>query len=159
MKQLNTTISQSSAKAKIKCRDEIELLYSRVSLLNGKDKLLMTMHLQQGNTFRQLAQLAGVNETTIARRIRKIKKRLINSKYITCLRNRSKFTKDELEIAREHFLMGLAMRKIAEEHQLSYYHVRKTIKKIRQVVKASNSNSHQLLLAVGQEQQITNSEI
>lgn len=157
MKQLDIPISQRSETEKIEYRDRIEILYNRVSLLNGEDKLLMTMYLRQGNTFRQLARLAGVSETTISRRIRKIMKRLINSAYITCLRNRDKFTRDELEFAREYFLMGMAMRKIAKKHRITYYQLRKTIRKIEQSVKENGGNS-QHIFHTG-EQDITSDEI
>ena len=46
--------------------DRIDLLRARVDILTGRDKALMTMYLENGNTFRQMARIAGVNETTIA---------------------------------------------------------------------------------------------
>ena len=115
-------------------RDRIDLLRSRVNLLTGKDKLLMTMYLENSNSFRQMARLAGVNETRIARRIHKVTKRLIDGEYITCLRNRKKFTKTEMAIAKDYFLLGLSMKKIAGKRRCSYYHVRKTLKKIQRLV-------------------------
>lgn len=138
MKQIHAKMSHSSLTAKIECRDRIDLLCSRVSLLTDKDKLLMTMYLKNGNTFRQMARLAGVNESTIARRIHKITKRLIDSEYIMCLRNRDKFTRTELGIARDYFLGGLAIRKIATKRHLTYYRVRETLKKIQQLVRTIN---------------------
>lgn len=134
MKKVHANIAASSPTAGTKYRDRIDLLRSRVSLLVGKDKLLMTMYLENGNTFYQMARLAGVNEVTIARKIHKITKRLIDGEYITCLRNRDKFTRTEMEIAKDYFLMGLSMKKIAEKQHCSYYCVRETMKKIQQLV-------------------------
>ena len=76
MQAIHSNVPESSLAEKNVYRDRIEQLGSRVSLLSGKDRLLMTMYLKNGNSFRQLAQLAGVSETNIARRIHKIIKRL-----------------------------------------------------------------------------------
>jgi len=115
-------------------RKRIDLLRSRANLLSGRDKLLMTMYLEKGNSFRQMARLAGVNETIIARRIRKVTNRLMESEYIVCLRNRDKFTKTEMAIAKDHFLIGLSMKKIAIRRHLTFYRVRETLRKIRQTI-------------------------
>jgi len=127
-------IPERMPKDKNEYRDRIDLLRSRVNLLTGKDKLLMTMYLENSNSFRQMARLAGVNETRIARRIHKVTKRLIDGEYITCLRNRNKFTKTEMVIAKDYFLLGLSMKKIAGKRRRSYYRVRETLKKIQRLV-------------------------
>jgi predicted DNA-binding protein YlxM (UPF0122 family) len=122
------------------CYDITDLLRHRIKLLRGEDKLLMIMYLEKGNSFRQMAKLAGVHETIIARRIHKITKRLLYGEYITCLRNSKRFSAIELSIAREYFLTGLSMRGIARKRQITYYQVRKVLRKIRQV----NSVNRQL---------------
>ena len=122
------------------CYDITDLLRHRIKLLCGEDKLLMIMYLEKGNSFRQMAKLAGVHETIIARRIHKITKRLLYGEYITCLRNSKRFSAIELSIAREYFLTGLSMREIARKRQITYYQVRKVLRKIRQV----NSVNRQL---------------
>jgi len=127
-------IPERMPKDKNEYRDRIDLLRSRVNLLTGKDKLLMTMYLENSNSFRQMARLAGVNETRIARRIHKVTKRLLDGEYITCLRNRNKFSKTEMAIAKDYFLSGLSMKKIAGKRRCSYYRVRKTLKKIQRLV-------------------------
>ncbi|HDZ69381.1 MAG TPA: transposase family protein [Phycisphaerales bacterium] len=137
MKQIHAKIPHSNLTAKSEWRDRIDLLRSRVSLLAGKDKLLMTMYLKNGNTFYQMAKLVGVNEATIARRIHKVTKRLIDGEYITCLRNRDKFTSTEMSIAKDYFLMGLSIRKIAEKRHWTYYRVRETMKKIQRLVQTA----------------------
>ena len=134
MEEIHKNISQRPSRAKNSCRDRIDLLESRVGLLTGKDKLLMTMYLNNGNSFRQMARLIGVNEATVGRRIHKVTKRLIDGEYITCLRNRDRFTEVEMNIARDYFLIGLSIRKIATKQHVSYYHVRETLKKIQRLV-------------------------
>jgi predicted DNA-binding protein YlxM (UPF0122 family) len=135
MNKIHENIPQSSVKAKAEYRDRIDLLRSRVWLLTGKDKMLMTMYMENGNSFRQMARLSGVNEANIARRIHKVTKRLINGEYITCLRNRDKFDNGELDVAKDYFLDGLSMKKIAKKHGSTYYSVRKTLKKIQSLIK------------------------
>ena len=119
-------------------RDRMDLLRERVSLLTGKDKLLMTMYLENGNSVRQMAQLAGVTEASIARRIRKLTKRLLDGEYITCLRNRDRFTETEMSVAREYFLLGLSIRKIAAKRRWTYYRASRAIRKIHKILKNSS---------------------
>ncbi len=87
--------------AKNQYRDEIDLLRGRMNLLNGKDKVLMTMYLENGNSFRQIARLTGISDTSIARRINRLTKRLLDSQYIICLRNRDKLTREQMAIAKD----------------------------------------------------------
>ena len=133
--RIHKNISQKSLQAKTEVRDRIDLLRSRIALLTGRDRLLMTMYMDNANTFRQMARLAGVNETNIARRIHKIIKRLIDGEYITCLRNREIFSNAEMVITKQYFLLGWSIRKIANEQGCSYYHVRKSLKKIQRLVR------------------------
>jgi len=131
MKRIHSNLSQKTLDARASYRDRIDLLRSRASLLTGRDKVLMTMYLENGNSFRQLARLAGVSETNIARRIRKLTRGLTDGKYITCIRNRERFTGIEMSIAKDYFLTGLSMKKTASKRRLSYYCVRETLKKIQ----------------------------
>jgi len=137
METIHENIPQNASKGKSAYRGRIELLRSRVSLLTGKDKLLMTMYLENGNTFRQMARLAGVSEARIARRIRNVTKRLIAGQYITCLRNRDKFTRTEMAIAKDYLLLGLSQRKMALKYNYSAYQICKIIERIQRVVKAA----------------------
>ncbi|MBA7675103.1 hypothetical protein ES703_83332 [subsurface metagenome] len=139
MKRTPAKISERTLKAQNEYRDRIDLLRSRVSLLSGKDKLLMTMYLENSNSFRQMARLAGVNESSIARQINRVTKRLLDGEYITCLRNHDKFSKREMGVAKDYFLLGLSMKKIAGKRRCSYYRVRKTLKKIQRLVTTVNS--------------------
>jgi len=135
VKRIQENISQETVEVHKGYRDRIDMLRSRVNLLGGKDKLLMKMYLENGNSFRQMARLAGVNETCIARRIYKVTERLLNGEYITCLRNRDKFSRDEMDIAKDYFLLGLSMRKISAKRHCSYYRVRETLKRFQELIK------------------------
>jgi predicted DNA-binding protein YlxM (UPF0122 family) len=133
--KIHNNISQKSLQTKNKVRDRIDLLRSRAKLLTGKDRLLMTMYLDNANTYRQMARLAGVNEANIARRIHKVTKRLIDGEYITCLRNREIFSDTEMAIAKQYLLLGWSIKKIASEQGCSYYHAHKSLKKIQRLVR------------------------
>jgi transposase-like protein len=115
--------------------DKIDILRSRVGLLEGTDRALMRMYLDNGETFSRMARVAGVNESSVARRIYKITKRLLDGQYITILRNRNLFTKQDLRIARDYFLRGLSMRTVARAHKTTFYQVRNTMKRIQELTK------------------------
>jgi predicted DNA-binding protein YlxM (UPF0122 family) len=137
MKKIHENISQKTLEAKNQYRDEIDLLRGRLNLLNGKDKVLMTMYLENGNSFRQIARLTGISDTSIARRINRLTKRLLDSQYIICLRNRDKLSGEQMNIAKDYFLRGLSIRKIAIKRHRSFYHVRETMKKIQSILEDS----------------------
>jgi len=135
MESIHENVTKVEVKARKRCRDRIDMLKSRVELLTGKDRLLMTMYLRNGNTFYQMARLTGVNEANVARRIYRVTKRLIDGEYITCLRNRDKFTEEEMVVAKDYFIRGLSIKKIASRRKLSYYRVREILKKIQSLIK------------------------
>ena len=139
MKKIHENIPHGTLKIKKEYRDSIDLLRSRANMLTGKDKLLMTMHLSNSNSSRQMARLAGVSEASIARRIRKVTKQLTDSKYITCLRNRDKLTSAEMAVAKDYFLLGLSQGKIAIKRNCSIYRIRKILKRIQRLVKTADS--------------------
>jgi len=134
MKKIHVNLSQTMLEAEKRRRAELDLLRSRLHLLNGKEKVLMTMYLENGSSFRQIARLTGVSDTSIARRINRLTKRLIDGQYIACLRNRDKFTRYQMTIAKDYFLVGLSMKEIAVKRRWSCYHVRETIIKIKSVL-------------------------
>jgi len=143
MKEIHTNVSQRTLKIRKEYRARIELLRNRLGLLSGEDRLLMTMYLERENSFRQIARLAGVSDTVIARRINKLTKRLLDGEYISCLRNHNKFGKTDMSIAKDYFLMGLSIKKIAAKRHLTYYRARETIKKIRQTLTTMQPDSVQ----------------
>ncbi len=124
--------------------DRAEMLRARVDILSGTDGAIMKMYLDGGCTYCQIARLMGVNEATVARRIRRITKRLLDGEYITCLRNRKKLKPLEQEIARDHFLDGLSQRKIATKRKVSIYHVRMGLKRIKKIVATTEKKDREV---------------
>ena len=108
-------------------KNRVDFLRTRTAWLGGKDRLLMNMYLDNGSTFRQMARLAGVNETTVARRIYKIVKRLLDAHYLTALRNSNYFSPTQMEIVRDYFIRGLTKSRIAAERNCSRYYINKTL--------------------------------
>ncbi len=141
MKISKVNLSEEGLKENSEYRDRIDLIRQRLSMLSGEEKLLMTMYWENGNSLRQISSLAGSNRRSIARRIHKLTERLMEGKYITCLRYRDRFTVREMAIAKDHFLQGFSMKKIAEKRYLSFYHVRKTLEKIQQILATVSTES------------------
>lgn len=137
--KVHENLPEGSVKAKAAYHDRIDMLRSRMGLLKGKDKLLMTMYIDNGNSFRQMARLVGVNEARIARRIHKVTERLLTGEYITCLRSRDNLDKVEIGIAKDYFVDGLSIKRIAKRRSRTYYRVRETLKKIQGIVKIADS--------------------
>lgn len=115
-------------------RDRMEILRSRLGLLSGADRVLMTMYVQNGNSFRQIARVQGVSETCVARKVHKIARRLTDGQYIRCLRHSGRLTPSQMAIARDFFLRGLAMSRIAARRDSSVHRVRKALRDIQRVV-------------------------
>lgn len=136
MKRVHENIGEQTDNVKDLHRDGIELLRSRLNLLAGTDKLLMTMYIEHAVSIRQIARIRGVSEASVARRIRAITKRLTDGPYIDCLRNRDKLTGRQLAVAKDYYLMGLSMRQIAAKRRRSYYRVREALNEIRSIVTA-----------------------
>jgi len=115
-------------------RKSADILRNRLDLLDGDDRVLMKMYVEAGSSFRQMARLAGVNEVTVARRIRSTTRRLVNGQYLNCLRHREKLTAIELDIAKDYYLKALPMRGISARRGWTYYRTQRTIGKIRRLL-------------------------
>jgi len=134
MKRTYENIPEQVRAVKSEHRDQMEILRSRLDLLSGTDKVLMTMYLLNGNSFRQIARVRGVSETSVARKVHKIARRLTDGQYIQCLRNRAKLTSGQMAIAKDFFLTGLAMSRIAVKRSLSVHLVRKALRDIQDLI-------------------------
>ena len=115
-------------------RQSVDVLRDKLNLLDGNDRALMEMYLDAGSSFRQMARLAGVNEVTVARRIRSMTRRLVNGQYLNCLRHRERLTAMELKVAKDYYLKALPIRRISVRRGWSYYHAQRTVAKIRRLL-------------------------
>ena len=141
MKKIQEDTLKTPLEVKDKYRDSVDLLRTRLSMLTGQDKLLMKMYWENGNTFGQISRLAGINRSSITRRINKLTKRLMEGQYIDCLRNRDRFTEQEMDIAEDYFLRGISMKNITVKRHLSYYQVRRSLERIQRILAAIRSES------------------
>jgi predicted DNA-binding protein YlxM (UPF0122 family) len=134
MRRTHANLSEETLGVRDRRRDQVDLLRRRLSLLDGREKVMMTMYLENGISFRQIARLLGVSETSVARRIHRLTKRLTDGEYIVCMRNRDKLTERQMLIAKDYFLTGLSMSRIAEERSWSLYKVCLTVRQIRGII-------------------------
>jgi len=134
MKTIHSNVSQKNLDDKIKNRAQIDLLRSRLSHFDKDDKLLMTVYLENGNNTFQISRLTGLCRTSIARRINALTMRMLDGRYITCLRNRRKFNKYQIIIAKDYFLTGLSIKTIALKRRRSRYNIAENIKKIKSIL-------------------------
>ncbi len=141
MNRTHGNVSQQTLLSRSLKRDQVELLRGRLNLLDGREKVMMVMHVENGNSFRQIARLLGLSESTVARKIHRLGRRLVDSEYIGCLRNRDKLTKGQMAVARDYFLKGLSKREIAQKNRWSRYRVGRVVDDIRGIVARAERRS------------------
>ncbi|MEA3226063.1 MAG: hypothetical protein U9Q07_08940 [Planctomycetota bacterium] len=142
MNATHADVSEQTLKTREFKRDQVEVLRGRLYLLDGREKVMMVMHVENGSSFRQIARLVGLCESTVARKIHTLSRRLIDSEYIACLRNRNNLTKTQMAVARDYFLKGLSKREIAQKKRWSRYKVGRTVDEIRGIVGRAQRRSH-----------------
>ena len=134
------------AKWEVKERaDKAGEMVRRVAMLTGVERVMMTMYFEKGTSFRQIAELARLHESTVSRRIDKISRRLMDGRYGRCLRNREMFTNYELAIAKEYFVRGKSIRALTEEKSTTYHRMRATVKRIESVLELLKERKHSKL--------------
>jgi len=102
---------------------------TRIDLLSDEQKMFVRLFLDAQN-FRSIATMAGVNEATIARRLKKIADRISSNNFITALSQNSSITGEKMEILKDYFVNALPIARIAKDRNLSCYRVRKIIKTV-----------------------------
>ena len=118
-------------------------MQEKARMLPEKDRSLIKMYLDRGASFRQIGRVAGLNEVTVARRIRSVTRRLAEGSSLECLRYRHKLDVEELDIATDYYLRGMSMRNIAAGRGLSYHRVRKTVQKVEHLRRESQSHQRE----------------
>lgn len=141
MKQTHENLSDTVMAERRRRREQIDLLLNRLDLLEGRTKVMMKMHFENGTSFRQIARLLGVSETSIARRIHRISNRLLDGKYIVCLRNRDRLSQNQMAVAKDYFLRGLSQSKIAERRRWSLYRVGRILREIQSIIAETEQKS------------------
>ena len=115
--------------------DMVDLVRMRSDILNRADRVFLRMYLEKGSKVPEIAQLVGISEVTVARRIKRLVKRLLDGRYVACLRNQDKLSRFERTIAREYFIDGLSVRKIALKRRITDYKVQKAVRSINELLR------------------------
>lgn len=112
-------------------RGIVEILRMRAHLLAGRDRVLLEMYLERGNSLRQIGRLMGLGPCNVGRRIRRIARRLADDTYEICLGNHDDFTGRELALIKDFFVRGLSARCISRNRGITLYRVKATLYKAR----------------------------
>jgi hypothetical protein len=134
MKTLYAGIAEKTAAQKAYCRGRMDIVRQRANFLDGRDRALMQLYLDAGTSIRQLARLIDTHEAKVARKINRLMKRLNDRRYIIFLRNRDRFGKAQMSIARDYFVRGLSIRQMAEQRGCTFYRMQRQVKNICELV-------------------------
>src|SRR4030042_1983451 len=104
----------------------LEMHSAKINMLDAKQAVLARLFLGV-KSYRAIAEIAGVNEATVARRLKRIANHLssINLPAGLCQNNPS--PAETMEIINDYFINGLSVKIIAEKTGLSHYKITKTI--------------------------------
>lgn len=111
--------------------EEVELLRRRAEILSPADRALVLLHLEKGSRFSEIAQVTGLNEVNVGRRIHKLVGRLMDGQYITCVRHRALLGTLNVAIAKDRLIEGLSVRGIAAKRRTTTYRVRRGLVQIQ----------------------------
>ncbi len=111
--------------------EEVDLLRRRAAILSRADRTLVLMYLEKGSRFSEIAQVSGLNEANVARRINKLVGRLMDGQYITCVRHRALLGTLNVAIAKDRLIEGLSVRRIAAKRRTTIYRVRRGLVQIQ----------------------------
>lgn len=115
-------------------RKHLNIIRSRFFLLEERDRMIMSMYLDKGFSYRQIALLLHTSPSSVLKRIRKIIFELTRGIFISCMEQKKIFTPSEMAIAKDYFIGGLSIKQIAKNKKTSFYRIRELLKEIRQTV-------------------------
>ncbi len=110
--------------------DVFELHTARVEMLNNEQITLVKIF-QNRPSFRAIAKMAGVNEATIARRLKKIARFISSESFSAALSRKYNVPQEKMNVIAKHFINGLSIRAITQNTGLSVYKIRKIISQMR----------------------------
>ncbi len=128
-----TTIAQFNQNKTLDLRSNAEQIRKRAEQLSEPDRTLVRMYLDNENSFRQIAQLLGVSEATVARRVKKIISRLSDPSIEGVLNKSSTLGRRQRKIARDYFLRGLTVKTVSRKYGMTYYNTRRIINLLRKL--------------------------
>lgn len=111
-------------------REHVELIQSRLSLLHGREEMIMSLHYIHNMSFERIGKLVGLHGATVGRMVRRISRMLIEGVYLRCIQNRELFSQEELAVAYDKFICGLGQREIAARYCIGIHFAARLIKSI-----------------------------
>lgn len=115
--------------------EQVELLRLRLGLLEEPERVLAEFYLGGEVTCVQLARLSGQSVRRMRRRVKGLIRRLGRDDYIFFLRQPRRFDQRQLEVAYDHYLLGMGYRRIAEKRRLSPAWTRRTLAELQGALK------------------------
>ncbi len=112
-------------------RDGLERVRENLDLLERADRLLLKMHWEARSSLDEIAEILGMDRSTVCRRIQRLRRRLSDETYIRCARDRASFSAAELAVIRDRFIRGWSVARIGRDHHLGYYRVRAIVRRAR----------------------------
>lgn len=128
-----STLIQSNHEKILDLRRNAEKIRKRAKQLSEPDRTLVRMYLDNANSFRQISQLLGVSEASVARRVKKIVDRLSDPSIDSVLNKGNQLSHKQRKIARDFFLRGQTVNKIAHKYGMTYYNARRIINVLRKL--------------------------
>ncbi len=115
-------------------RAECDVLYTRLTMLEPADRIIVEMHLLHGVSFKELGLLTGESPEVLSKRVDHCVRSLLGGRYIVVLRNRKCYSQDELAVAYDLFLMGMGYRAISKKRGIGPGVCRGIIKRLKERV-------------------------
>ena len=103
-----------------------EKLSTRVDMLPEQQRTFVRLF-QSTQKYRPIAKTAGVNEGTIARRLKRIAEQISSNNFIAALSQNGSLPCETMEILKDYFVGDQPMIRIAKNRNVSCYKVRKII--------------------------------
>jgi len=141
MRHADGTETTVAACETVEIRGAADALRSRAHLLAGRDRTLLEMYLEHGNSLHQIGRLMGMSPANVGRRIRRIMRRLTDDTYAICVGNHHDFSGRELLLIKDHFVCGHSKRHISRTRGVTLYRVIATLQKASEYVASVKGRS------------------
>lgn len=125
--ELNESICQADRSFVHAIRRQQERLLHLATLLDGRQRALLEMALEQRGNISRLARWTECSPSTLRRQLRAIIRRLNSPPAQALLAEPQRFDSDEKSLLWDHAVKGLSLRQLAQKHHTSIHRIRKTL--------------------------------
>ena len=113
-----------------------EIIAGRAELLCSRDRELVEATLVRGQSVASVARIMGVSQKTLGRKVRGLAFRLASCRFLSAAKALPYLSTDEAEIARLRYCQGVSARRLAREHGVSGYVMRRRLDAISAKISA-----------------------